>query len=156
MLADEDVRGAAHLQLRRAQPKLGVEHGVALLQLEAVLPAAHLPVAQGHHVACAGGEEGGRKRSLQSELCAGRLAGEKETACAGRQRGHAPDVGRCCAEVGRMMPPVVFSSASATRARTRSPFGITCTQCTGGRGQQLATALPVLALSQCHRSIAPL
>ena len=37
-----------------------------------------------------------------------------------------PDVGFCCAASGSRIPPVVFSSASATLARTRSPLGLTC------------------------------
>ncbi len=41
----------------------------------------------------------------------------------------APDVGFRCAEVGSRMPPVVASSASATFASTKSPFGVTCAIC---------------------------
>ena len=37
-----------------------------------------------------------------------------------------PEVGRRWAWVGSMMPPVVFSSASATLQRTKSPVGFTC------------------------------
>ena len=35
-------------------------------------------------------------------------------------------MGFFCAEFGSKTPPVVLSSASATLASTRSPFGLTC------------------------------
>ena len=38
----------------------------------------------------------------------------------------APEVGFFCAESGSKTPPKVLSSASATLASTRSPFGTTC------------------------------
>ena len=38
----------------------------------------------------------------------------------------SPEVGRFCAAVGKMMPPLVFSSASATLAKIKSPLGETC------------------------------